>query len=412
MICYNPTINEATNILVPLKRATTFLLMILVSGCNYPSTPPPPTVDMVATAVAGTLAAEGLPIEVTAVPTPQDLLPRTVYFLSRTSGSEQIWRLERDGVAQTQVTDESTQVSSYDVSRVDGSVAYVSSNQLYLVNADGSNRRLLVDNAAADPEAAHYFYRQRISDPLFSADGRYLAYAFDGVWILDLSTNQAVHLVTNQLEETENGAISPEAFYAPLAWAPNSGQLLLSVGGLESSTLAFLDPGADPVIEVESSGGIVCCHVAWAPDSKTVLVGSPYIGLIEPGLWRYDAATGERIELLGLNDEGLFQYAGWPLQLADGSLRYFYTSSTEIPAGDLPLFMMRSDGDGVTNRLELRPDSFSNIGEVLWAEDGAFGLILQLNPSGGTSGSVVLALSDGRQLQILLTDARGLRWGP
>ena len=152
--------------------------------------------------------------------------------------------------------------------------------------------------------------------------------------------------------------------------------------------------------------------MAWAPDSKTVLVGSPYIGLIKPGLWRYDAATGERIELLGLNDEGLFQYAGWPLQLADGSLRYFYTSSTEIPAGDLPLFMMRSDGDGVTNRLELRPDSFSNIGEVLWAEDGAFGLILQLNPSGGTSGSVVLALSDGRQLQILLTDARGLRWGP
>ncbi len=74
--------------------------------------------------------------------------------------------------------------------------------------------------------------------------------------------------------------------------------------------------------------------------------------------------------------------------------------------------MMRSDCDGVTNSLELRPDSFSNIGEVLWAEDGAFGLILQLNPSGGTSGSVVLALSDGRQLQILLTDARGLRWGP
>lgn len=383
--------------------------MVLVAGCNYPSNPQTPTPDFVATAVAGTLTAEGFSTLAPASPTPENLLPHFVYFLS----AGQVWRLGRDGASQTQVTEEDTPVDSYDVSHGDGSVAYVADNQLYLINADGSNRRLLVDNAAADPEAADYFYRQQINDPRFSPDGRYLAYAFDGLWILDLSINQAVHLVTNELEETGDGAIVPEAFYMPLAWAPNSEQLLISVGGLESSTLAFLDPGADPlVIEVESSSGIVCCHAAWAPDNKTVLVGSPYIGLIEPGLWRYDAATGEPTELLGVNDEGLFQFVGWPLQLADGSLRYFYTSSTEIPVSDLPLFMMRSDADGVSNRIELRPDSFSNIGEVLWAEDGSLALVVQMNPSGGASGSAVLASSDGRQLQVLLNDAQLLRWGP
>ena len=312
-----------------------------------------------------------------------------------------------------QITDETEQIDSYDVSRVDGRVSYVTSNQLYLINADGSNRRLLVDNAGADPQAEDYFYRQRISDPRFSPNGRYLAYAFDGLWILDLSTNQAVHRVTNQLEETEDGVIFPEAFYAPLAWAPNSEKILLTVGGFESSTLAILNPGADPLVtEVVSNSGIICCQAAWATDSSSVLVASPYIGLIEPGLWRYHADTGKPTELVGTGDDGLFQFVGWPFQLPDGSLRYFYTSSTEIPAGDLPLFMMRSDGDGVSNRVELRLDSFSNIGEALWAEDGSLALIVQLNPSDGTNGSVVLAFSDGRQLQILVAGAHELKWGP
>jgi len=74
--------------------------------------------------------------------------------------------------------------------------------------------------------------------------------------------------------------------------------------------------------------------------------------------------------------------------------------------------MMSSDLDGETNRVQLRPDSFSNIGEVLWAEDGSLALIVQLKPSGGTSGSVILAYSDGRQLQNLLIEAQQLRWGP
>jgi hypothetical protein len=134
--------------------------------------------------------------------------------------------------------------------------------------------------------------------------------------------------------------------------------------------------------------------------------------LIEPGLWRFDPDSGSQTELIATEINGLFQFAGWPLQLTDGSLRYFYTSSTEIPSGDLPLFMMRSDSDGVNNRVQTRSDSFSNIGEILWAEDGSLALIVQLNPSGDASGAVVLAQSDGLQLQILMTDAKDLKWGP
>ena len=397
--------------MVLLRRATAFILIFLISGCNYPSKPPAPTVDLVATAVTGTLAAEDIPTgqATNSVDFP---LPHTVFFISDTSGSAQVWRLEADGATKSRFTVEPEAIDSYDVSRLDGSISYVTNNQLYLVDTDGSERRLLVDNSAADPVAADYFYRQRISDPRFSPNGRYLVYSFNGLWILDLSTYQATQLLVNEIEETESG-VSPVAFYTPLVWAPDNQKIVVAIGESENSRLSFLNlSDAQFLTDFETSNGLFCCQIVWAPDGDSVLVGSPYIGLIEPGLWRYDANSGELTELVGVGEGGLFEFVGWPLQLADGSLRYFYTSSTEIPAADLPLFMMSSDGDGVSHRAELRPDSFSNIGEILWADDGLLALIVQLNPSGDISGSVVLAHSDGHQLQILLSDAQQLKWGP
>ncbi len=398
-------INEVAIPLVPRNRLIAFFLVfLLVGGCNYPSAPSATTVDLVATAVTGTLTAEAL-----AMPNlVADLLPHPLYFLSESSGSFQVWKLERDGVTQSQITNESFPVDNFDVSPLDGSVAYISNNQLYLVNAGGSNRRLLVDKSSADLSAEEYFFLERISDPSFSPNGRTLAYALNGLWILDLSSNQAIQLLTNELD-TQNEA-SPTALYTPLFWAPNNEKLLVSSAEPDGGRLSILNLASQDLTDFDDSNSVPCCQVAWTPDSSSILLGSPYLGLIEPGLWRYDAETGEQTKLLGVSNEGVFQFVGWPLQLADGSLRYFYTSSTEVPANDLPLFMVRSDGDGQTNRVQLRPDSFSNISEVLWAEDGSLALILQLNPT-DASGTVVLAFSDGRQLQILVPRARDLKWG-
>jgi hypothetical protein len=59
-------------------------------------------------------------------------------------------------------------VNDYDISRIDGSVAYVANNQLLLINADGSNRRVLVDGGAVDPNNP---FISTISSPVFSPDG-------------------------------------------------------------------------------------------------------------------------------------------------------------------------------------------------------------------------------------------------
>jgi Tol biopolymer transport system component len=401
--------SEVNANLVPKSRLIAFVFIaVLIGGCNFPTAEATLPIDLVATAVAGTLAAETPP---PASPVP-DLLPHPVFFLSASSGSAQVWKLERDASTQSQVTNEAKAVESFDVSRVDGSVAYVSNNQLYLVNSDGSNRRLLVDNAAANPEAEDYFLNEHISDPVFSPNGTSLVHAFNGLWLLDLSTNQAVQLLENEIEERKGSEV-PVSVYTPIQWSYDSQKILVAIGGFESSRLSVLNLGeGQSLTDLDTGSDVFCCQVSWAQDSNSVLVASPYIGLIEPGLWQYEADSGEQTELLGVTEEGMFQFAGWPLEVADGSLRYLYTSSTEIPANDLPLFMMRSDADGVNGRVQMRPDSFSNIGEVLWAEDGSLALIVQLTTAGDPNGSVLLAFSDERQLQILIPSAHSLHWGP
>lgn len=395
-----------TALKVPQPREVTlFLVLAVLAACNFP-TATPDTEGAVATAVAATLTPQSA---LTATPGVDDVLPRSVYYLSGRSGAQQVWRLDADGITQSQVTREDADIFAFDVSRADGSVAFVTDNQLYLIDADGGNRRLVVDNAGADPAAPEYIFTERISDPRFSSDGRYLAYAYDGLWILDLSNNQAVHLLQNETGG-EGDDLRAEVFYTPVEWAPNSLQMLLMIGNSESMRLAFLNPGAEQLItELDGSNQPICCQVSWAPDSSFVLVANPTVGLIEPGLWRYTATSGQGEALLEETSD-LVQFAGWPLVLPNGDLQYLYASTAATEA-DAPLFIVRAAADGVASRAQLRPDAFSQLSEVLWAEDGTLALMVQRGPGGGTSGSVLLVHSDGSQIQLLLDDGQELRWG-
>src|SRR5574341_2439068 len=103
-----------------------------------------PSSDQVATVVASTLQA-------LTPDAPGSLTPHTFYYRGTDSaGLTQVFRLERDGTTQRQITSEPVNVDDYDVSPVDGSIAYVANNQLLLVNADGSGRRTLVDGGPLD----------------------------------------------------------------------------------------------------------------------------------------------------------------------------------------------------------------------------------------------------------------------
>lgn len=399
----NTKYDEGRRHLVTAKRPLLRLLIVfLCAACNYPTaatgSSAPPVTSAPAVAQQTNTAAR--------------LLPHSLYFLSSRSGSQQVWRLDADGIGLHQITNETNTVDGYDVSPADGTVAYVTANQLYLINTDGSQLRLLVDNSAADPDAEDFYYIQAISAPRFSPNGKTLAYAHNGIWFFDLAISQATQSLTNQIEILDDGSLQANELYFPEQWAPDNNRLLISVAQGEGGTLAVLDPASDPPLTRFDSLGVFCCQAAWAPESNSVLVASPYLGLVNAGLWRYDASTGAQTTLLDTVSADLYQFAGWPRQAANGDLYYFYTSSADIPEGDQPMYMVHTGGDGSSGRTQLRSENFSLV-DALWAEDGSLALIIQVGTVGsGNSGAVMLAFSDGRQLIGLLDEAHQLRWGP
>ena len=71
-------------------------------------------------------------------------LPHKLYYLALDEvDNYQVWHLERDGITQVQVTFELTKVKEYTVSPIDGRVAYIVENQVYIINPDGSGRQAL-----------------------------------------------------------------------------------------------------------------------------------------------------------------------------------------------------------------------------------------------------------------------------
>ena len=128
----------------------TIAVMVMIGCVPRPETAVLPTSPSTATIEPTTLPA-----------VPHELLPHSFFYLSKDSaGVEQVYRIKGDGKTVTQLTFEDTGVTDYDVSLVDGRVVYVANNQLLLILADGSNRRVLLDGG---PRDSNYW----VSKPVF-----------------------------------------------------------------------------------------------------------------------------------------------------------------------------------------------------------------------------------------------------
>ena len=146
---------------------------VLVSG-TAPAQPA--NVETIVAATFAALTAPAAEASATPLPLTVSLLPHSMYFLNNDgAGLTQVYRLDKDGKTVTQVTFEPANVESYDVSSVDGSVVYATNNQLFTVNADGSNRSMIVDGGPLDPNDA---FVNHINVPLWSPDGQTIAYGY------------------------------------------------------------------------------------------------------------------------------------------------------------------------------------------------------------------------------------------
>jgi hypothetical protein len=408
-----------------------FLILTLVAlACDLPipSIPIPasgPTAtlpfspEQVGTAVGMTLTA-AIPGEgnatVTAPGGPSASLPQTFYYLGTDSaGLIQVFRIERDGVTQRQITSEPVSVNDYDVSRIDGSVAYVANNQLLLINADGSNRRMLVDGGAVDPNNP---FISNVSSPVFSPDGQTLAYGYRGLQIYTFSTSDSDLILENQIDDVGGGLFVPRELYSPERYSPDATKLLITLGYYEGASAAVYYPTTNTLVRLEGGeGALICCDdTEWASDSASFYAASPTMGMFSSGLWRVDATTGDVTTLIqGDAGGGNYNVADEAYLAPDGQL-YFLFATVSAPEGIImrsPLQIVRSAPDGVTGRSVLSSEDLQLLNEALWAPDASF-LVAVIAPSqeiyqGGQAKIIYL---DGRPSVVLAPSVQQMKWGP
>ena len=122
------------------------------------------------------------------------MLPHSLYYLSdQAGGSFQIWQLSADGSDAKQVTNEARDISDFDVSPSNGQVAYITNNQLYLINSNGSGRTLLINGDSVGEQDSSYYFSQNLTGISWSPDGERLSYGLNGIHIYFSSANSAIN---------------------------------------------------------------------------------------------------------------------------------------------------------------------------------------------------------------------------
>ena len=406
-----------------VRFAVFFILITIVAACAspVPMDETQPSFNQMETAVAMTfqaLAPEATNLS-TRVPEAQaSLLPHSLYFLGNDNlAVSQIYRMERDGVTKTQLTFEPTNVWDYDVSAANGDLAYEVDNQLVLVNADGSNRRVLVQGNP-DP-AIRAFY-----NPVFSPDGQTLAFAYGGLNLFSLTTGTSSLVLTDQMTDIGDGTILPVETYAPESYSPDGTKLLVALGHWEvAPSHAIYFPATNTLIRyAEVTDYIYCCSFhggpVWSADSSSFFgVASVHDTAYKSGeLWRVDAASGALTRMLKPENEILY-LPKKPYLAPDGQLYFFFgTYDTASGLFDAPVLqMVRSGPDGVTDRTVLRDENFVLMNEALWAPDASFAIIATAPSRDWNQDGGVLALyyTDEQKGTVPLAPfGRQTKWGP
>lgn len=399
----------------PLLGAALILTACILVPKRPASLPPSPVLTVSSIPIP-TAMLTNLPV------VPDELLPHALYYQSQ----GQVFRMEQDGQTITQLTFETVDVAGYDVSLVDGSMVYVAGNQLALVNADGSNRRVLVEGGSRD-EANPAFFKDPLTDPVFSPDGQTLAYAHGhkGLYLYDISSGRSELAIEDQWTDPgPDGMQIPIETYSPVDYSPDGTKLLVALGHWESPpshAVYHLDTNA-LVRYAGVQDYINCCSYhggpVWSLDSSSFYgVASIHDTCCLFGeLWRVDATNGAVTRMFRVG-AGTAKLPNEPYLAPDGQL-YFFFGTYQVDSGywDVPVLeLVRSAPDDVTHRTVRREENFILMREALWAPDASFVIVSawparNWNQEGGV---LELYYTDGQTSAVWLAPlGHDLKWGP
>ncbi|CAG0929900.1 hypothetical protein TFLX_01472 [Thermoflexales bacterium] len=400
-----------------------WLLLILAACAPAQASPPAEPIVSTLPVLTETPIVSTIPaLTPTAEPTQQPastVLPAPLYYLAPSGAMQQIWRIEMDGTTRTQITQESTGVSDFDLSASDGSLAYVSDNALIKTDGRGSNRSVLVQGPPLAPERDESYYTAEVTKPRWSPDGARIAYGLNGINLIEAAGGTPTTLQPNDPIPGPDDPMTQTAnLYWPYNWSPDGARMLIEIGYYRSEgSLGVLNLADNSVLSLSSPQGYVCCTPAWSSDNQNIFYANAIDGIVPPGLWRTDVTTGESQALInGIAKDAILSVA-YALPAPDGNLYYFYavTPAPSDPGRSIPLSMYRAAADGVTDQTQLRTDTYV-IGEALWAGDASGAVIVDMQAAAAAgqyppSGPLYYLKADGSPAVLLVENGRLLRWG-
>ena len=191
------------------------------------------------------------------MPTPElpdiTALSSALYLLSEDQGGLfQIWRISQDRSAIEKLTTEPVTVDNFSVNPANGKIAYITNNQIYLINADKTARTLIVDGSGHDENNDNFYFREKINGLAWSKDGSTLAYGQNGLNIYTVASNTSENIILNELEEAQGGMIFPRAIYTPASWSPDGNLLLVDIGFIEAGTLGVYNRESGEIVRLGS----------------------------------------------------------------------------------------------------------------------------------------------------------------
>ena len=338
------------------------------------------------------------------------LLPASLYYLAETGSIfngikvQQIYRLGQDGKTITRITNEKGWgiPINFDVSPLDGTIAYGSGHQVITVDPNGKHRRVLLQNT------------EDVFWLLWSPDGKSIVYqsATGGLYLYRLVTKHAELLLSGTI-----GA-SPR----PQSFSPDGKKLLVDhlASALDGAIYDFASRKITAIPPWHSTGkDIPVCEnrvITWSTPASFFCSGPMMsAGTSLGGLWRVNANTGS-IKALVADPKLPFQWIGAPRQDLTGKLYYLY-GQYQDPRSLPTLSLMRSASDGIAGRVALRPEKFI-VRQAFWTPGNTGLVILEMDNYAAISGLILVPMDPALPVTTLVTTGAAditeasFRWGP
>jgi uncharacterized repeat protein (TIGR01451 family) len=247
----------------------------------------------------------------TTFPGPPAVASGRITFESRRDGNSEIYAMNADGTGQTNLTH--SPADDHDaVWSPDGStIAFLRSGLLYLMNADGSDQRILAPS---------------FSRPAWSPDGLKMAYAFTtGIGVVNVDNTHGA-LLTSNLSDLFDG--SP-------VWSPDGTKIAFTSNRDGNSEIYVMNADGTGQANLTQFLGNDYSP-AWSPDGSRIAFVHEY------QIYVMNADGSNRINVSHSADPN---YS--PVWSPDGRLAY-YRIVLNSPGEEAGVFVVNADGSGAT----------------------------------------------------------------